>query len=246
MSNAIRIALSQQVALKRQLATVANNLANMNTTGFKSENLVFEEHIMPGASMDNVNVASSLISYVSDTMLMRDYSSGGLKTTDNPLDVAINGKGWFTVQTPFGDRYTRNGHFSLNSDGELVNSNGLPIVVDGGTLTFAPEETDISIASDGTISTSEGVRGKLQIAIFEMESLLKKEGANLFSSVDAARTPEFVSLAQGMIENSNVEPIEQMTKMIEIQRAYERTASMIEKMGQLKTNAIGKLAQVAA
>lgn len=246
MSNAIRIALSQQVALKRQLATVANNLANMSTSGFKTENLVFEEHVMPVASMDNAYSDSTQISYVSDTMLMRDYSAGGLKSTDNPLDVAINGKGWFTVQTPTGDKYTRDGHFSLNSEGQLVNSDGFRVLVDGSPLAFEPDETDIAIASDGTISTNQGVKGKLQIAIFEMESVLQKEGNNLFSSVDAPQTPEFISLAQGMVENSNVEPIEQMTKMIEIQRAYERTASMIEKMGQLKTSAIGKLAQVTA
>ncbi len=246
MENALRIGISQQMALRRQLSTVANNLANMNTTGFKAENLIFQEHIMPVAKMDNKNPNSGRMSYVSDPTLMRNFSPGSMQVTDNPLDVAINGKGWFSVQTPDGNRYTRNGNFSLNNQGQLVTMSGLPVLTDGGTINFAQSETDISIARDGTISTNQGVKGKLLIAIFDNESALKKQGGNLFSASTEPQVSNVVNLAQGMLEKSNVEPIAQMTKMIEIQRAYERTANMLKKMADLKTNAINKLAQVAA
>lgn len=244
MNNAIRIGLSQQVALKRQLNTVANNLANMSTAGFKSETLLFEEYIMPVASMENHQTGSKQLSYVADTGLARDFSTGSMELTDNPLDVAINGEGWFTVQTPEGERYTRDGHFSLNAEGQLVNLSGLPVMVDGAPLAFGADETDIAITKDGTISTNQGLKGKLQIAVFDDERALTKEGDNLFSSTIAPQEPETISLAQGMIEKSNVNPIVQMTKMIEIQRAYERTSNMITKMDEMKQGAISKLAQV--
>lgn len=245
MENAIRIGLSQQVALKRQLNTVANNLANMSTAGFKTENLIFQEYIMPVASMGGHEANSKLLSYVSDTGLTRDYSTGSLEQTDNPLDVAINGEGWFTIQTPEGNRFTKDGHFSLNADGQLINLSGFPVLVDGAPINFSTNETDISIAGDGTISTSQGQRGKFQIAVFDNEYTLQKQGNNLYSSPTQPNEAETISLAQGMIEKSNVNPVVQMTKMIEIQRAYERTANMLQKMADLKTSAINKLAQVA-
>lgn len=245
MDNAIRIGLSQQVALKRQLATVANNLANMNTAGFKNENLVFEEYIMPVASMANHNASSNQLSYVSDTGLTRDFTAGSPEGTGNPLDIALNSKGWFTVQTPEGERYTRDGHFSLNAEGQMVTLSGLPVMVDGAPLNFSANETDIAIAEDGTISTNQGVRGQLQISSFNDERVLQKEGGNLFSTEALPQAADNISVTQGSIEKSNVNPIVQMTKMIEIQRAYERTASMLEKMAQLKTQSINKLSQVA-
>ncbi|NRA86592.1 MAG: flagellar basal-body rod protein FlgF [Rhizobiales bacterium] len=245
MNNAIRIGLSQQAALKRQLSTVANNLANMSTAGFKTENLVFQEYIMPVAKMNNQTLGSKNLSYVSDVALMRDFGTGSMEVTDNPLDVAINGEGWFSVQTPNGKRYTRDGHFSLNSEGQLVNLSGHPVLTDGGPINFTQNESEITIAKDGSISTNLGQKGKLLITVFDDQRLLQKEGDNLFNSPVEGREPEFVSLAQGMIEKSNVQPVVQMTKMIEIQRAYERTSNMIKKMADLKSSAINKLAQVA-
>lgn len=246
MNNAIRIGLSQQAALKRQMSTVANNLANMNTAGFKSETLVFQEYIMPVASMENHTAGSRKLSYVADNTLMRDFKSGSMELTDNPLDVAISGDGWFTVQTGNGERYTRDGHFSLNNNGQLVNVSGHLVMADGGPISFTQNETDIAIAKDGTVSSNQGVKGKLKVVIFDENRLLQKEGDNLYSSPAEPKQPDQVSLAQGMIEKSNVDPIVQMTKMIEVQRSYERTANMLKKMDELKSGAINKLAQVAA
>ncbi|MBL1241457.1 MAG: flagellar basal-body rod protein FlgF [OCS116 cluster bacterium] len=244
MNNAIRIGLSQQVALKRQLNTVANNLANMNTAGFKVENLIMQEYIMPGASMPGHSAGSNYLSYVADTGLKRDFTTGPMQTTDNPLDVAINGEGWFTIETPNGDRYTRDGHFSLDADGQLVTISGFPVMVNGETIRFEPGEIDISIAKDGMVSTNQGERGRLDISVFNNQHLLQKDGANLFSSPERAQRPDNVMVAQGVIEKSNVNPVLQITKMIEVQRAYERSANMIEKMSELKTSSINKLAQV--
>ncbi|PCI87779.1 MAG: flagellar basal-body rod protein FlgF [Hyphomicrobiales bacterium] len=247
MNNAIRIGLSQQVALKRQMDIVANNLANMNTAGFKLENLILQEYIMPGASMPGHSAGSNYLSYVSDTGLKRDFTTGEMQNTGNPLDVAINGEGWFTLQTPDGNRYSRDGHFSLNQNGQLVNLSGFPVLVDGEPIQFEENETNIHIAKDGTISSSEGVRGAFEISVFENEQLLQKEGGNLFSSPVAPQQapPENITVAQGTIEKSNVDPVVQLTRMIEVQRAYERSANMIKKMSELKTNSINKLAQVS-
>lgn len=241
MDNAILIGLSQQMALRNQMTVIANNLANVNTAGFKSGRLLFEEYLMPTTEENLPGTPDKNLSYVQDGAILRDFVAGRMQRTDNPLDVAVGGKGWMVAQTDAGERYTRNGNLSLNKDGTLVTSAGHPVLGDGGPIVIGPDETGITIAEDGTVSTSEGVKGRLRLVEFENENALRKEGNSLFSSPDQPKPAENPRFVQGMIEGSNVQPVVEMTRMIEVQRAYTRTASMLQREDELMRDTINKL-----
>src|SRR5690606_20262981 len=127
IENAQLIGLSRQIALQRQMDVVANNMANINSTGFKGENILFEEYIMPEARDRAFPVGDQPLSYVQDWATMHDLAAGSITETGNPFDVALSGEGFFAVQTPQGERWTRNGVFEVNSEGTLVNQNGYPV-----------------------------------------------------------------------------------------------------------------------
>ncbi|PTW61775.1 flagellar basal-body rod protein FlgF [Breoghania corrubedonensis] len=244
MENAELIGLTRQTALKRQLAVIANNLANLNTSGFKNEKLLYEEYKMPVAKMSEFpRRMDRPLSYVQDFSSFRDMRGGEIRMTGNPLDVAINGDGFFVVDTPEGERFTRAGNFQINGNGELVTMDGNTVQGDGGPITFAPDETDISIARDGSISTNQGQRGRLRIVGFENESALNPVGSNLFATNDALPPVDVVSprVQQGALEGSNVEGVTEMTRMIEVTRAYRTVAQLMKDQNDLMTNAIQKL-----
>ena len=142
----------------RELDVIANNMANIGTAGFKARALRFEEYIMPGASADTFNPADQPLSYVIDKGSGLDFSSGAVERTGRELDVAMRGNTILAVQTPQGERYTRNGSFEIDAKGELVTSDGYKVLGDGGPILFNSTETGLSIALDGTISSSEGAR----------------------------------------------------------------------------------------
>jgi flagellar basal-body rod protein FlgF len=246
MDNTFLIGLSQQSALRRHLDVIANNLANLSTPGFKSERPIFEEFIMPVAVDETLSGASGQISYVQDGALFRDFGPGALQVTDNPLDVAINGEGWFVVQTADGERYTRAGRFMLDADGQLVTPAGDPVMSDGGPIAFDPGETDIVIAADGTVSTSAGDKGRLAVVTFADERRLVAEEGRLFASDEPALAAENPRLAQGAIELSNVNSILEISEMIAVTRAYEATAALLSRADDLRRDAIDELGQVPA
>jgi len=225
---------------------VANNMANIETAGFKGEHLVFEEYLMPQAELSGMTGQDQQLAYVYDARMFREFSEGSFSPTGNPLDVAINGKGWFVVETESGERYTRNGHFKLNANGDLVTSSGHRVLGDGGPITFSAEDTKISISKDGTVSTSDGDKGKLRVVTFADENQLKKAGGNLFSSEAAPVAGEKFKIAQGVIERSNVKPVVEMTRMIEVMRSYTTTARLMQNLGDLQRKAIERLGEVPA
>jgi flagellar basal-body rod protein FlgF len=161
--------------------------------------------------------------------------------------VAIEGEtGFFVVATPAGERYTRAGEFAIDSTGRLVTADGKPVLSDGGEITFAAEETNITIAHDGTISTSAGLKGKLRIADFPDTGVLSKDGGNLYSASAAPQAPAFVRVRQGALEKSNVSSVEELTAMMNVQRAYERITNMVKQQNDLSTKAIERLGSVSA
>ena len=244
MENAELIGLTRQTALKRELAVVANNIANLNTSGFKNENLLFEEYTMPVARMSEFKRPDRPLSYVQDFASFRDMSEGALRVTDNPLDVAINGKGWFVVDTAEGERFTRSGNFQINANGELVTMDGYTVQGEGGPIVFAPDDTDISIARDGTISTPEGQLGRIRVVGFDNESALRPVGNSQFIADDPALVPtdlETPNVKQGVLEGSNVDGVTEMTRMIEVTRAYQSVAQMMKDQHDLMTSAIQTL-----
>jgi len=245
MENALLIGLSRQTALLRQMDIIANNLANSETAGYKSEKPLFEEYLSNKARISDLPGASGRISLVQDRGLLRDFSEGGMVQTENPFDVAINGKGWLVVDTPDGERYTRNGRLTRNEEGTLVNSAGYPILSNSGTINIAADETKFTVASDGSVSTSAGEKGKLRIVVFDNENLLSKQGESLFNSEEPPIPAEDVRVVQGVIERSNVQPILELTEMITVMRSYISASKMNEKIDELKRRGIEQLGTLA-
>ncbi len=246
MENALLISLSRQMALQRRMDVLSNNMANVNTAGFKSDSVRFEEFVMPVARMNDVSGSQARLSYVQDRAVYRDFAEGTAEPSGGELDVAISGDGWLVVQTPNGDRYTRNGQLKLDAEGQLVTLDGFPVLGEGGAMTFTAEDTGTEIARDGTISTSEGIKGRLRVVRFESNDRLKKEGSTLFSSQDTPTPAENVQVMQGMIEKSNVQPIIELTRIIATVRAYTSAAQSLKQTHDLRRNAIEQLGRASA
>jgi flagellar basal-body rod protein FlgF/flagellar basal-body rod protein FlgG len=248
MENALLIGLSRQMSLRRELDVVSNNIANINTTGFKGGTTVFEEIAMPGASHKDFAHADRKMSYVQDRSTWLDLSQGPMRQTGNPLDVAIDGKAFLVVQTPNGERYTRNGSFQLSPTGELITSEGHKVMGDGGPIQCQTNDKDITISRDGTIAVPEGVRGKLRLVNFENSQRLKKDGSSNFATPeDMQPTPaQFPNVIQSALEQSNVKAIIEMTRMIEVSRHYSKVAGLLQQHGDTRRSAIERLAEVPA
>ena len=171
-------------------------------------------------------------------------SEGPRTNTGAPFDVAIHGKGFFVVQTPNGNRYTRDGHFGLDTAGQIVDDNGNPVQGDGGAITISPDDGDIHIGVDGTLSGKNGQIAKLKVVSFADDKVLQKEGANNFSTTVTPTDATDIALTQGVIEGSNVQPVVEMSHMIEVMRAYQATATMTQSQQDLLRQAIDKLGQM--
>jgi flagellar basal-body rod protein FlgF len=251
MENALLIGLSRQTILERQLDVIANNIANVNTAGFKADSSLFEEYLMPGAHEDNFVGSDRRLSYVQDRGTFHDLSQGPVEQTRNPLDLAISGNGFLVVQTAAGERYTRDGGLQLNSQGQLVTASGNPVLGGSGPIVLQPTDHDVNISPDGTITVVEGtgrtdsVRGKLRLVSFADAQKLLKEGSNLYSASDGAAQADTRSqVQQGYIEKSNVNAVTEMSRMIEVTRAYTQIATMLQQESDLHKSAIEKLADV--
>lgn len=238
MENSIYVALSRQMALQRQLDVTSNNIANMNTTGYKNQRMLFTEFLeKPGLH--------ERVSFVQDRAVVRDLSVGGMTQTGNPMDLALTGQGYFTVDTAGGPRYTRAGNFRMNDQRQMVDGGGLPVLADNGQpITLPAGTSDVKISGDGTVSTELGPVAKLNIVTFKNEQLMTEVGAGLYVSDEEPQpAPADTKVAQGLLEGSNVKPVVEMTQMIEVQRSYmsaqrvvdnehERIRSMIQKLGR--------------
>jgi flagellar basal-body rod protein FlgF len=254
MENALLVGLSRQMALGRELDVVANNLANINTTGYKTDGSIFQEYLMPVASADQFPAASHKVSYVEDRTTWHNFNQGPIQTTGSPLDVAINGDAFLVVQTAAGPRYTRNGALQINAQGTLVTGAGDPVMGVAGPIQFQNTDHDFSISEDGTVSVREGAsalsdstRGKLQLASFADDGQLQKEGGNLFSApagVAPQPTAQNVKVVQGAIEQSNVSAVAETARMVEITRTYAQIASILQAEHTQRTNALDKLSAV--
>lgn len=240
MENAQLIGLSRQIALQRQMDVVANNMANLNTAGYKNMDILFEEYVMPVARHKDFEMMDQPLSYTQDWATIHDFAAGTITQTGNPLDVAIQGDGFFAIDTPAGQRYTRNGAFQLNDRGQLVTSEGYKVLADGGFVTFGPEETSISITEDGRVSSSAGSKGILRVAEFDNPQSLRREGDTMFSG----ENPKFDNgsrLIQMAVERSNVSGVSEMTEMIRVTKAYETIANLQQRQDELRRTAIQKL-----
>ncbi|PLX37238.1 MAG: flagellar basal-body rod protein FlgF [Hyphomicrobiales bacterium] len=245
MENAQLIGLSRQLVLRRQMDVLANNVANINTNGFKGQKLGFEEYMMPVARANSFQPSNTRLSFVHDFGSSYDFAAGATVQTGNPLDVALNGDGWFAIETPQGERYTRNGSLGINANGELVDQAGKRVLGEGGPITFTSSDSDIAIAADGTVSTNNGVRGRIRIVEFADNDVLEAAGDNLFKG-DNPQAATAARVVQGSLEKSNVSGVVEITRLIDITRAYESIAKMQKETDDLRQQAISDLGRLEA
>jgi flagellar basal-body rod protein FlgF len=243
MDNSLLVSLSQQIAAYHAMDVIANNLANVSTPGFKRETAQFAEYVTQTQPAEGASDPGT-VSFVQGAGITRDISQGNIENTGARYDFAINGKGFFTVQTPAGMRYTRDGHFTLDANGQIADSNGNLLQGDGGAITITPDEGDIEVGPDGTISGKTGQIGKLRLVDFADAHLMVKEGSNLYSTTQMPVTALNATIGQGALESSNVKPVLEISHMIEVMRAYQATASLSQSQQDLNRQAINKLGQM--
>lgn len=244
MDNALYVGLSRQMVLRRQLDIVANNIANADTAGFKVESLMQKtQPAQPAYTLQGPRP----VKFVGEDGVIRDFGQGSLRTTGGALDLAIEGQGFFQVNSPDGPRYTRDGSFRLNDTGVLVTQNGLPVLDDGGgQIELDPTQGQVTISKDGSVSQGTTRVGKLGVVTFQTLSTLEKTGDNLYRNTsnqqpEAAEDPK---VRQGMLEGSNVNPILEITKMIEISRAYEQISNIMNANSDLSKSAVERMGKV--
>lgn len=263
MQEGIFIAASGAMKQMRQLNVLSNNLANLNNVGFKRDQLVFEAMIPPfqdpagfetarnallPARLSNLNTA-----YVVVAGFVTDHSQGGLEKTDNVLDLALQGEGFFRVQTPSGIRYTRKGNFQLDSQGFLVTQNQFQVLGEKDEPLLIPAlGRDITIDTEGLVSAGSGLTsvplGQLKLAAFDDLTALEKQGDGLYKLIDPSQkeqTPKGTTIQQGFLEQSNVKSIEEMTRLIETHRMFEAYQKMIQAIDEVDDRAVNVLARVA-
>ncbi|MGU3537246.1 flagellar basal-body rod protein FlgF [Methylobacterium sp. A54F] len=246
MQNALFIGVSSQVALQRELDVIANNMANVSTTGFKARNARFQEYLMPVASADTFKGSDRRVSYVIDQGTSLNLGQGPIEQTGNPLHVAIRGEAFLSVQTPEGERYTRNGALEFNAQGTLVTSDGYAVQGEAGPIQISPQESGVAIGPDGTVSTNLGVRGRLRLVTFPNPQALTNQGANVYASTAPAQPAGLAGrLESGALERSNVRPVIEMTRLMDVNRTYNMVSSVISRLDDLRGTAIRRLADVA-
>ncbi|MBV1866497.1 MAG: flagellar hook-basal body complex protein [Marinosulfonomonas sp.] len=223
MDNAGYTSLGRQSGLLREMQLVANNIANISTNGFRKEGLVFAEYVHamdgsdPSLSMAHANVRAT------------NMAQGPMTQTTNPFDLAIEGPGFFLVETPNGNRLTRAGNFTPNSEGELVTADGYRVLDIGSAPVFVPPDaSSIAIASDGTVST--GGRPLAQIGVFEPANPAKfiRAGSTMFEAEGDLNPVSNAQILQGFLEDSNVNPVLEIARMIEVQHAYELGQKLLD------------------
>jgi flagellar basal-body rod protein FlgF/flagellar basal-body rod protein FlgG len=217
MNNGIYAASAGLLARTQELDLAANNLANANTSGFRSERVSFKTQMMSASSNVSTRAVSSFGVLGSPRT---DFSQGSLQQTGNPLDLALEGAGFFAVQAPTGIQYTRNGNFHLTKNGALVTAQGFPVLGDKGPITLPQGNAEISSA--GVISVDGAVAGQLQLNQFDSSVPLTSLGDAYYSAPSAAATPATnLTVRQGALESSNINPVESAVSLIEIQRNAE-------------------------
>jgi flagellar basal-body rod protein FlgF len=244
------VGLSRQLILQRELDVVANNIANTDTTGFKVESVM--------SAADPTYPARTLggpqpVQFVLDKGLARDFSQGSLERTNAPLDLAIQGKGFFRISTASGERYTRDGRFTTDAQGRLITQTGDPVLdASGSPITLDPTASPPSIGRDGTISqlapgaTTPVIVGKVGVVTFDNRGDLSKQGDGLYvnNGTGPANPAPDAIMQQGMLESSNVQPIVQITELIRINRAYDSISQMISSNQDLSDTAVQQLGSV--
>lgn len=237
MENPIYIALSRQTALRRQMSVVANNIANLNTTAFKKELMIYQAYA-------EKTPFTPKLDFVIDQGTATDHSQGNLKVTHNTFDMAIEGPGYFQVDDGAGTKYTRNGTFRLDEQNRLVTQEGYPVLDTQGNPILIPRgDADLDISPSGELSVADQPIARLGVVEFDNTLSLKKVRNSLFETDELPAPAADSRVMQGMIETSNVQGIEEMTAMIEVSRAYEAVKSLLDREDKRQETIINRLAR---
>lgn len=233
MNKGIYIALSGAVLKQRNLDIFAQNIANANTSGYKNEKLSFKDHIIPVDNKIGAEQDGRVMADLSKSVI--DFSAGILSSTGNPLDLAINGEGFFALE---GDKYTRNGSFMIDSEGYLATKGGIKVLGEGGPVSV--QGNSIDILSSGEIIVDGISSGKLNIVAFSDNSALKKISDGMFTAEETG-TPATAEVNQGFLEGSNVNVIKEMVQMLAANREFESYQKMIQSFDEAASKTINEL-----
>lgn len=258
MNNAMFSGLFGALSNEQRMNSIANNLANVNTTGYKRDLLAFKDTMLmyahdyimePVASIrdkklfpDSEHLARTRIA-----TSVTDFQQGGLKVTSAPLDLAITGAGFFKIATPDGDRYTRNGHFTVNQEGTIVTEQGFPVLSEGGPIVLPQGFKHVTVSEDGRVFADNNQVGQVQLVSVDIPANLEKEGQNMYrvragsavaeGPVDASRS----WVAQGFLEAANVDAVYEMVNMIETQRQFEAYQKVMQTADAIDREAHSKV-----
>lgn len=245
MDNTLYVALSRQMILRREMDVVANNIANADTAGFKVESVISETN---PESLPSIDMGPKNVQFALDTGLARNFGQGALTRTESPLDVAIEGDGFFQINTANGPRFTRDGRFTTDATGRLTNARGAPVADDaGGEIILDPKKGEPSISQDGVVSQAGERIAKIGVYRFGALSGLAKDGDSLYRN-DGNQAPQIATdarVTQGAIESSNVQPVIEITRMMEVSREYAKISTIMDQTSELDRQAIQRLGKVA-
>ena len=229
------VTVSRQSGLMNEMQIIANNIANSATTGYRQEGLIFSEFIDSAKGRSSLSLSRSQIHNTS-------MAQGTLTQTNGSFDFAIEGEGFFLVETPAGERMTRAGGFAPSPEGDLVTMDGYRILDPGGSPVFVPGSTDkVSVASDGTISANGQPLGQIGLFLPSDPNGMVREDGVMFRADAGTEPAENAQILQGFLEGSNVNPISQLARMIEVQRSYEMGQSFLEAEDERIRNAVKSL-----
>lgn len=228
MDNGIYVALSRQMGLFRDMDVTANNIANANTVGYGGEKVMFDDFLVKTSPNGGPRTA-----FTNDISSYRDIAEGPMKVTSNPLDVAISGPGYFSVQTPLGERFTRAGNFQLDVDGTLVTPEGYQVLDEGGQpIQFEPQDREISIGEAGDIIVDGAPRATIGVFEFANPQLMERTGSTLYKA-EGAQAAVSSRVMHGTLEGSNISPVMELTHMIKVQRGVGSTSKLIDAQYEL-------------
>lgn len=238
MDNVTYAVLTRQSGLLAELRAVANNVANAETTGFRAEGVIFSEHVAAlGRDAPSLSMAAARVRETSLT-------PGALAPTGGPLDLAISGEGYFLVATPDGDRLTRAGSFVQDATGDIMTPDGFRLLDSGGAPVFVPPGTaQIGIAPDGTISADGVPVGQVGLYLPADAGTMTRQNGVLFDPQGAIGPAESATVSQGFLEESNVDAIGQITRLIALQRAYELGQGLLDREDSRIRNTIQTLSR---
>ena len=243
MDNATYVALSRLTAQQRAMDVTAGNIANSGTNGYKSERVLFSDWLSRQHSTASPR-GGAVVAYTHDSATYRNNREGSLGHTGNPLDLAISGDGFFTMDTPRGPRLTRAGRFELTPDGTIADPNGNALLdTNGRQIQLSTADTRISVAGDGTISSENGQIGKIGVVRPDDPTRLQAEGGSLFRADAPTASVDQPRLVQGALEESNVQPVLELTRMMNELREFQFVTQFVQGEGDRRQNAIEKILQ---